>query len=106
MVRVEGWVGDSLGAGLLVSAHQTHLATLSPLVPHAFHPALCHAALCMFLRPARLQFYITFTPTPHLDGKHVVFGAVEAGWSTLMMMEGAGSDAGNTNTPVTIVDCR
>ncbi len=53
-----------------------------------------------------LQFYITFTPTPHLDGKHVVFGAVEAGWSTLMMMEGAGSDAGNTNVPVTILDCR
>ena len=52
------------------------------------------------------QFYITFTPTPHLDGKHVVFGAVEAGWSTLMMMEGAGSEAGNVNQPVTIVDCR
>ncbi|KAF6261539.1 cyclophilin-like domain-containing protein [Scenedesmus sp. NREL 46B-D3] len=33
------------------------------------------------------QFYITFTPTPHLDGKHVVFGQVESGWSTLMMME-------------------
>lgn len=53
-----------------------------------------------------LQFYITFTPTPHLDGKHVVFGAVEAGWSTLMMMEGAGSDAGNVNPPTTIIDCR
>lgn len=52
------------------------------------------------------QFYITFTPTPHLDGKHVVFGAVEAGWSTLMMMEGTGSESGNVSPPVTIVDCR
>jgi cyclophilin family peptidyl-prolyl cis-trans isomerase len=52
------------------------------------------------------QFYITFTPTPHLDGKHVVFGVVEAGWSTLMMMEGEGSEAGNTLKPVSILDCR
>lgn len=52
------------------------------------------------------QFYITFTPTPHLDGKHVVFGTVEAGWSTLMMLEGAGSDNGNVLTPVTVVDCK
>lgn len=53
-----------------------------------------------------LQFYITFTATPHLDGKHVVFGTVEAGFTTLMMMEGAGSDSGAVNPPVTIVDCR
>ena len=25
------------------------------------------------------QFYVTLSPTPHLDGKHVVFGVVEAG---------------------------
>uniref|UniRef100_A0A383VC15 peptidylprolyl isomerase n=1 Tax=Tetradesmus obliquus TaxID=3088 RepID=A0A383VC15_TETOB len=52
------------------------------------------------------QFYITFAPTPHLDGKHVVFGQVEAGWSTLMMMESAGSDSGSPTSPVTLVDCR
>eukprot|EP00879_Flechtneria_rotunda_P017167 GHRR01017979.1.p1 GENE.GHRR01017979.1~~GHRR01017979.1.p1 ORF type:complete len:113 (+),score=51.42 GHRR01017979.1:788-1126(+) len=52
------------------------------------------------------QFYITFTPTSHLDGKHVVFGKVEAGWSTLMLMEGAGSDSGAPTSPVTILDCQ
>jgi hypothetical protein len=31
---------------------------------------------------------------------------VEAGWSTLVMMESAGSDSGAPTTPVTLVDCR
>lgn len=31
---------------------------------------------------------------------------VEAGWSTLMMMESAGSDSGSPTSPVTLVDCR
>ena len=25
------------------------------------------------------QFFITFAPTPHLDGVHTVFGAIEEG---------------------------
>ncbi len=28
------------------------------------------------------QFFITYGPTPHLDGKHVVFGKVESGYET------------------------
>eukprot|EP00775_Hariotina_reticulata_P008549 gene8549-8732_t len=52
------------------------------------------------------QFYITFTPTPHLDGKHVVFGTVEAGWSTLVMLEACGTDSGGTSNPVQILECR
>ena len=33
------------------------------------------------------QFFITFVKTPHLDGKHVVFGRVEKGQETLRKME-------------------
>jgi len=32
------------------------------------------------------QFFITYAKTPHLDGKHVVFGRVEKGHETLKKM--------------------
>jgi len=33
------------------------------------------------------QFYVTFAPTPHLDGKHVVFGEVVKGFEVLDAIE-------------------
>ena len=51
------------------------------------------------------QFYITFGPTPHLDGKHVVFGKVEAGLDILNRIEAVGTESGEPSLPVTITDC-
>lgn len=33
------------------------------------------------------QFFMTTRPTPHLDGKHVVFGKIVVGYNILEMME-------------------
>lgn len=33
------------------------------------------------------QFFITFAPAPHLDGKNTVFGKVLEGWEVLDDME-------------------
>ena len=51
------------------------------------------------------QFFITTAATPHLDGKHVVFGSVVDGYDTVKKMEAAGSASGKTSQPVVIVDC-
>jgi cyclophilin family peptidyl-prolyl cis-trans isomerase len=42
------------------------------------------------------QFFLTFEPTPWLDGKHTIFGEVVEGKETLAALEAAGSPSGAT----------
>eukprot|EP00242_Pyramimonas_sp_CCMP2087_P003233 CAMPEP_0198229404 /NCGR_PEP_ID=MMETSP1445-20131203/114105_1 /TAXON_ID=36898 /ORGANISM="Pyramimonas sp., Strain CCMP2087" /LENGTH=163 /DNA_ID=CAMNT_0043909863 /DNA_START=798 /DNA_END=1289 /DNA_ORIENTATION=- len=51
------------------------------------------------------QFFLCTVPTPWLDGKHVVFGAVTAGMDVVKAVEGVGSGDGKTSKPVVIADC-
>jgi peptidyl-prolyl isomerase D len=39
------------------------------------------------------QFFITTVPTPHLDGKHVVFGRVVRGMGAVKEVEAVAKDA-------------
>jgi cyclophilin family peptidyl-prolyl cis-trans isomerase len=48
------------------------------------------------------QFFLTFVPTPHLDGNHSVFGEVVDGAETLAALERAGSQSGQTSEPLSI----
>jgi peptidylprolyl isomerase len=52
------------------------------------------------------QFFITFVQTPHLNGKHVVFGRVEQGRNIIDMMERGATDGNDVpRKPIKIRKC-
>lgn len=48
------------------------------------------------------QFFLTFVPTPWLDGKHTIFGEVVDGMATVEALETRGSQSGKTSEPLSI----
>jgi len=48
------------------------------------------------------QFFLTFVPTPWLDGKHTIYGEVTSGMDTLKALEAVGSPSGRTAEPLKI----
>ncbi len=51
------------------------------------------------------QFFITTVPTPHLNGRHVVFGRVLEGLEIVRAIEALGSKSGATRGRIVIADC-
>lgn len=51
------------------------------------------------------QFFVTTVPTPHLDGKHVVFGEVINGKSIVRKIENLKTQSDKPLNDVTIVNC-
>ncbi|KAK5661695.1 hypothetical protein OQA88_9795 [Cercophora sp. LCS_1] len=51
------------------------------------------------------QFFITTVPTPHLDGKHVVFGEVIGGKSIVRQIENLSTQADKPVKDAVIADC-
>jgi peptidyl-prolyl cis-trans isomerase B (cyclophilin B) len=49
------------------------------------------------------QFFLTFVATPHLDGRHTIFGETITGLDVLKTLERSGSDSGRTTTKQGII---
>ena len=47
------------------------------------------------------QFFLTFVPTAHLDGKHTVYGVVTEGLETLQAIEACGVEHEKDGAPPT-----
>ena len=86
--------GDPLGNGMGGPGYQFAGET-SPAVKHD-RPGLLSMANA---GPGTdgSQFFLTFVPTPWLDGRHTIFGEVVAGMETLKALEAAGSQSGRTS---------
>ncbi len=52
------------------------------------------------------QFFLTFRPTPWLDGKHTIFGDVTEGQDVVKKLEAAGTPDGTPREKLTIVKAR
>jgi cyclophilin family peptidyl-prolyl cis-trans isomerase len=48
------------------------------------------------------QFFLTFVKTPHLNGKHTIFGEVSGSMATLKALEQNGSRSGRPTKPMSI----
>lgn len=51
------------------------------------------------------QFFVTTVPTPHLDGKHVVFGEVLSGKSIVRQIENLTTQSDKPTRDAVIADC-
>jgi peptidyl-prolyl cis-trans isomerase B (cyclophilin B) len=91
--------GDPLGNGSGTPGYAFGLE-VSPAAKHDARGVLSMANAGVDTEGS--QFFVTFGRTPHLDGKHSVFGTLLSGLDALGAIEAAGTMGGTPTTPVTI----
>ena len=94
--------GDPLGTGTGGPGY-SYDSEISPDVKHD-KPYLLSMANTGQPESDGSQFFITFKPTPFLDGKHTIFGIVVEGEDVVKKLEAAGTPGeGKPKTPLLII---
>jgi cyclophilin family peptidyl-prolyl cis-trans isomerase len=91
--------GDPLGSGMGGPGYK-YEGEFSPSVKHDKRGILSMANAGPGTDGS--QFFITFVATPHLDGRHTIFGEVVEGDDVLGKLEAAGGPGGKTKEPLSI----
>ena len=91
--------GDPLGSGMGGPGYKFD-GEFSPKVKHDVPGLLSQANAGPGTDGS--QFFLTFVPTPWLDGKHTIFGKVVEGMDNVKKLEAAGSQSGKTTEPLSI----
>jgi len=92
--------GDPTGTGMGGPGYK-YASEIDTRVRHS-KPGLLSMANTGRPRSDGSQFFLTFVPTPHLDGKHTIFGEVSSGMDVLRALEACGSQDGTPTEPLKI----
>jgi peptidyl-prolyl isomerase D len=93
-------------AGLLSMANGRHSFTILYITCILIHTCMQSVLSKAGKNTNGSQFFITTTATPHLDGKHVVFGHVIRGMGVVRRIENTPKDSSDKPlSPVLIADC-
>ena len=95
--------GDPLGTGRGFPGYR-YGGEFDPLVPHDDKGLLSMANAGPNTDGS--QFFITFRPTPHLNGRHTVFGKLVSDASVLDAFNENGSRSGKPKQPLSIISAK
>jgi cyclophilin family peptidyl-prolyl cis-trans isomerase len=96
--------GDPTGTGTGTPGYQ-YGSEIKPNVKHD-RPYVVSMANTGAPNTDGSQFFITFVPTPGLDGKHTIFGEVVEGQETVKKLEAAGTQQGKPKEELKIVKAK